>query len=121
MGQDDDSDVMADKKRRFREKDQQLDDLSLKDLSQVLDSSESAKQIHFEELLQRLTLKTILRGFTPYEMRLLYLHAVEGRSYEEIAQDVNEDVEVASYHLEKIYKTIRVRVQAIYGKKDLFK
>ena len=79
------------------------------------------KQIYFEELLQTVPWKTIARGFSQYQKRLLYLHAVESFNYEEIAERVNKDVEAVEYELKRIYATIRKRLKAINGKKGFFR
>jgi RNA polymerase sigma factor (sigma-70 family) len=106
-------------KAEFMSLDQQLPDELLKHLSELSYTSDIENQVYLEELLQTLPWKTILRGFSPYHRQLLYLHAVESLSYEEIAQEVNKDVEVVRDRLQRIYAASRNRIQAIYGKREL--
>ena len=104
-------------KAEFISFDQQLDDRLLKVLSELFDNSDVEKRIYFEELLRTLPLKIIFGGLDEYEMELFRLQ-VEGLRNKEIAREVNKDVEVVRYHLQKINYKIRARVRTIYGKKS---
>jgi RNA polymerase sigma factor (sigma-70 family) len=106
-------------KAEFVSFDQQFDDRLLKVWSQLIDSSDVENQIYFEELLQTLPLKIIFGGLDAYE-RNLFLLQVEGLSNKEVAKEVNKDIEVVRYQLQKINYKIRSRVRTIYGKKGLF-
>lgn len=79
------------------------------------------KPIYLEQLREQIPLKTILNGFSEYQLRLLMLREVEGLSHKEIAHEVNENVAVVRYELQKIKATIRARVRKIFGKKSFFK
>jgi RNA polymerase sigma factor (sigma-70 family) len=98
--------------------DQQLDDRLLSQLAETFDIE---KQMYFEELLRTLPWKILLGKFSEYQNHLLQLHVVEEMSYEEIAEEVNENVIVVKYKLDAIYSTIRARIKRICGKKGLFK
>jgi RNA polymerase sigma factor (sigma-70 family) len=80
-----------------------------------------AKGIYLEELRQTIPLKTILGGFTEYQLRLLILREVEGLTYKEIGLEVNLNPAIVRYDLQKVKATIRFRVKAIFGKKSFFR
>ncbi len=55
-------------------------------------------------------LKIILGGLSEYELRLLYMHAVDEMKAEEIATAVSGNVDSVRYQLNKLYAKIRYRV-----------
>jgi DNA-binding CsgD family transcriptional regulator len=69
--------------------------------------------LYYKELFQSLPMPVILGGLSDYELRLLYMNAVEEMSPKEIALIVNEDPARVRYALNKIYSKIRYRLRKI--------
>jgi RNA polymerase sigma factor (sigma-70 family) len=85
----------------------------------VAPSSNIDDRIYFCQLLAMIPWKTVLRGFSSDQLYLFGLH-LEGWSNEEIATEVNKEVEVVRYQLQKVTATIRNRIRKIFGEEVLF-
>ncbi len=70
-------------------------------------------KMYYEELFKALPLQIILGGLSEYELKLLYMDAVEEMSPKEIAQEVDGDVDRVRYQLNRIYAKIRWRVRRL--------
>lgn len=101
--------------------DQQLDDRLLKELGQITDAFDVENKIYWESVAQILPWKTILGGLDARERRLFLLHEVEGLSNKEVARELNDNVIIVRYELQKIKAKIRARVKKICGKTNSFK
>ena len=69
--------------------------------------------MHYKKLFRTLPLKVILSGLSEYELKLLRLKKVEGKSNEEVAETLNEDVFRVRYDSNKLDAKLRYRVKKL--------
>jgi RNA polymerase sigma factor (sigma-70 family) len=116
-------DVWKDQDRwEFTSLEDQLDDQLLNELSQLTDTFDVQKKIHFEELFRILPFKTLFGNFKDeVKARIKELYFDEDFTVEEIAEQLNIDVIVVNVKLNALCATLRARLKTICGKTGLFK
>jgi DNA-directed RNA polymerase specialized sigma24 family protein len=112
--------------KEFVSLDGQLDDGLLSEVNEALSSDNAVldveRGIRLEELCHDQRWKTIWKDITPEEKSLIYLHGVQGLSFEEIAVKVGGNVDSVRYLVgTKLYGKIRYRVKRICGGKASLK
>jgi RNA polymerase sigma-70 factor (ECF subfamily) len=85
----------------------------LDELVVVSPSDTIENDIYYKELLASLPKSILFGGLSEYEIKLLFMDAVEEMNPNEIAAALGEDADRIRYHLNRLYARIRYRVRKL--------